>query len=144
MVLRFFDRDFVVKLLLLLLLSSLVLLAEAFLLQYVGDHFGEYLSLAVAASTGLFGLIIALREFRVHLEQLRRKAKAGLYPSSEFASLAGVLIGACLLLLPGFITDLAGLVLFLPPARNGVGNIVARKLAVSFKEIYEYLKLYDF
>lgn len=141
--LKLFDRDFVVRLLLLVLLYSLVPIAETLLLEYVGSLLGNYLTLAVAASTGLLMLPVALKEFHSRLNALKTKARNGTYPLTEFMALGGVLIGAILILTPGFITDVIGFLFFFPPLRNWVGIAVTRALHLNLKELYEYLKLYD-
>lgn len=143
LILKFFNREFIIKVLFLFLLYSLVPLAEIYILLYLGGHIGNYFTLALAASTGLFGMLIVLREFQANLKLLRRKIKYGDYPRLEFMSLAGVIIGGILLLTPGFVTDFIGFLLFMPLFRNWVGKIVTKRMESNLKEIYEYLTLYD-
>ena len=141
--LRFFDRTFITRLLILALLYSLLPLAEIFLLIYLGDRIGKYFTLAIAATTGLIGMLIALRGFHKNLDVLKRKIKAGEYPGEEFVTLTGIFLAAILLLTPGFITDVLGLLLFVPAIRGGFGRLVIRLTRTDLKELYEYLKLYD-
>lgn len=141
--LRFLDRDFVIRLLFLMLLYSIVPLCEILLFLYLGEIAGNYLVLAVAAVVGLVGVLIAMRQVQGLLVRLKVKIRQGLYPGKEFVDLAGIFLGSVFLLTPGFITDLAGFLLFLPPIRGAIGRAVARRLDGKFKEIYEYLKLYD-
>ena len=141
--LRFFDRSFITRLLLLALLYSLLPLAEIFLLIYLGDRIGNYFTLALAALTGLIGMLFALRGFRRNLEILKTKIRAGEYPGEEFVTLTGIFLAAVLLLTPGFITDVLGLLLFVPVIRSGLGRLLIRLTRTDLKELYEYLKLYD-
>ena len=141
--LRFFDRSFITRLLLLALLYSLLPLAEIFLLIYLGDRIGNYFTLALAALTGLIGMLFALRGFRRNLEILKKKVRAGEYPGEEFVTLTGIFLAAVLLLTPGFITDVLGLLLFVPVIRSGLGRLLIRLTRTDLKELYEYLKLYD-
>ncbi len=143
-VLGFLERDTMLKLLFFVLLYSILPLAEIVLLVYLGDITGNYLILAVAASTGFVGVFVAFGQLRTTTLRLKAKVAAGQYPGAEFLSIAGVLVGAMFLLSPGFITDLAGLLLFVPAVRNGVGGLIIRKLRVNMKETYEYLRLYDY
>ena len=143
MLLRFLDQTFITKLLVLALLYSLLPLAEIFLLIYLGARIGNYFTLALAATTGLIGMLFALRGFRRNLEILKRKIRAGEYPGEEFATLTGIFLAAVLLLTPGFITDALGLLLFLPAIRGGLGRLLLRLTRTDFKELYEYLKLYE-
>jgi UPF0716 protein FxsA len=141
--LRFFDRTFITKLLILALLYSLLPLAEIFLLIYLGTRIGNYFTLALAALTGLIGMLFALCGFRKNLEALRRRIKNGEYPGEEFITLTGIFLAAVLLLTPGFITDALGFLLFVPAMRRGLGKLVIRLTRTDLKELYEYLKLYD-
>jgi len=143
-VLGFLERDTMLKLLFFVLLYSILPLAEIVVLIYLGDITGNYLILAVAASTGFVGVFVAFGQLRTTTRRLKDKVAAGQYPGTEFVSIAGILVGAMFLLSPGFITDLAGLLLFVPAVRNGIGGLLIRKLRVNMKETYEYLRLYDY
>ncbi len=141
--LRFFDKTFIIKLLLLTLLYSLLPLAEIILLLSIGAGIGNYLTLAIAATTGFIGCFIAFNEALSILSAIRKKVKAGQYPGKEFINMAGVFVGAILLLTPGFLTDFFGFLLFFPFFRNIVGKIITKKVENQLHELYEYLKLYE-
>ena len=142
-IMRLFQKDFILKLLLLALLYSLIPLAEIFLILQVGGIFGNYLVIAATAAAALLGMLIAFSEIETLIKQVKRKLKNGEYPGKEFMGLAGVFAGALLMISPGFITDAIGLFLFIPVIRNGVGKIITSKMENQLKDIYEYLKLYD-
>ena len=141
--LRFFERDFITKLLFLMLLYSLLPLSEIVLLLFIGDHLGKYFTLTCAASTGLFGVLVALSQLKAATNSLREKIREGVYPGAEFVSIAGVLIGGILLLTPGFITDVLGFMLFLPGLRDVIGRMITRRMERQLKELYEYLQFYE-
>jgi UPF0716 protein FxsA len=141
--LKFFHKDFVLKLLLLAMLYSIIPLSEMFLILQLGAIFGNYLIIALTATTGLLGLLAAFSEIRTIINIIKEKLKEGIYPGKEFVSLAGVLVGALLLLTPGFITDSFGILLFIPAMRNAIGKLITSKMENQLKDIYEYLKLYE-
>lgn len=143
LVFRFLDRDFLFKLIFVLLLYSLVPLAEIFLFLYLADLIGNYLLLAVAALTGPAGALLAARQVPRVLASLKEKIRGGRYPGPEFVDLAGILAGCVLLLTPGFITDLCGFLLFIPPLREAVGKAVAGRLEGRLREVFDYLRLRD-
>jgi UPF0716 protein FxsA len=134
-------KDFFFKLILILLLYSLVPLAEIFLFIYLGELIGNYLVLIIAAVAGMGGALIALGQAQAARERLRAQLKAGRYPGREFADLAGIIVSAILLITPGFITDLLGYLLMIPAIRDAVRGILRNKLDKSFKDIYAYLRL---
>lgn len=138
---RFLDKDFLFRLIFALLLYSIVPLAEIFLFLYLGELVGNYLILAIAATVGLLGVLVALREIRVTLERLRARIRRNEYPGLEFMDLAGILVGGLLLLTPGFITDFVGFLLFFPVFRRAAGRAITRRLDRNLREVYEYLRL---
>lgn len=140
---RFFDRGFLLRSLLMLLLVSLLPIADIALLFYLSTIIGAPLTLAIVLGVGLFGVFITYREMRRTLRPIRRKVREGYYPEGEFANLAGTIVCSLLLATPGFIGDLIGIVLFAPPMRRRVGRAITSRMDSRMKEIYEYLKLYD-
>ncbi len=140
---RFLDRDFLFKLIFLMLLYSLVPLAEIFLFIYLSPLIGNFLILALAAIIGLIGVLIAARQITTLLKSLKEKIKNGQYPGQEFVDLAGILVGSLFLLTPGFITDFFGFLLLVPPIRRGFGRLIVRRMESRLTELYEYLRLSD-
>jgi len=141
---RFLDKSFITRLLILALLYSLLPLAEIFLIIYLGDRIGNYFTLALAACTGLMGMLFALRGFQKNLVVLKDKIKQGVFPTEQFITLTGIFAAGILLLTPGFVTDLLGFLLFVPVIRSALGRYIIRVTKANFKELYEYLKLYDY
>lgn len=138
---KLLDRDRLFKLILILLLYSLVPLAEIFLFLYLGNLIGNYLVLIIAAVAGVGGALVAMGELRRIAERLRNRINQGSYPGREFIELTGLLVAGVFLITPGFITDLCGYLLLIPSLRAAVGRFVVKKLDRGFKEVYEHLKL---
>lgn len=140
---RFLDRGFILKVLLLIMLYSLLPIGEIVLLLYLRDYLGNYLLVALVASTGLLGLTFAYQQLRGCILAIRRSTDSGVFPRGQFMHLAGAFVGAVLLLTPGFVTDVVGLLLFFPLFRTSVGRAITRRMEERLKELYEYLKLYE-
>ena len=140
---RFVDRGFVFKTLYLILLVSAVPIGEIALLLYLESFVGTYLLLALVAATGLIGILVAFRQIRSILASIRKRTDSGEYPEEEFVDLAGALLGSVLLVTPGFVSDVFGLLLILPFLRRLAGRLVTVRMRDRLKEVYEYLKLYD-
>ena len=138
---NFIDRRFLLKTLYLALLYSLVPFGEIALLLYLKTYFGSYLLLAVVLATGLLGICIAWRQIVLALQSMRHQVDEGRYPEDGFAELAGSLFTGLLLVTPGFVTDVLGLLLIVAIIRRGVGRLITSKLEVRLKELYEYMKL---
>lgn len=139
---RFFDRVFIVRLIMIILLVSLLPLADVFFFLYLGGLYGRYILVAVAASTGLLAIFLVLRGFTTITSSLKTKIREGVFPEEDFASLAGLFLAGVLLLTPGFLSDFLGIIFFLPSIRCKAGKIIVRPMRERLKEVYEYLKMY--
>ncbi len=126
---RLLEGDLLFKLIGLFLLYALVPLAEIFLFVYLGSLVGNFLVLVLALAAGIAGSAVAFRQAQRELQRLKDRVAAGKDPSGDFAELAGILLGAVLLVTPGFITDLCGYALFLPRVRRWAGRGLAKMLA---------------
>ena len=142
--LRFFDRNYIVKFFLLLLFYSLFLLADGFILLYLAPLLGIYATLAIAASTGLIGLVVTVNMIHGKISIMRAKIKEGIYPQQEFDSIAGLILSGILLIVPGFFTNALGIILFLPFIRNFMGHRITKALDSRLKQAYEYMKIEEY
>ncbi len=68
----------------------------------------------------------ALSRFRAAVVPRSGQGHAGRPPAAEVADGALVLLGGPLLIIPGFITDVLGLALLVPPVRRAAGRFVVR------------------
>ncbi len=139
--LRLRDRDFLFRTIFVLLLFSLVPLAEIFLFVFLGNVIGNYLVLVIAVVVGLVGGFVALSQARRTEARLRERVAAGAWPGREIADFVGFAAAALLLITPGFITDCAGLLLLIPGLRRAVGHRLAARLKTGFKGLYDRLTL---
>ena len=140
LLLRFLDRDYLFKLILLLLAYSLVPIAEIALFIYLGNLIGNYLTFALAAVAGIGGGFAALSQGQRTRERLMAKIRHGEDPTQEFVDGAGLLVSGVLLVTPGFMTDVLGYVLLIPAVRAAAGRLVVKKLGRTFSDIHDYLR----
>lgn len=104
------------RLLLLLLLVTLVL--ELFVLVQVVGALGLGWTVLLMAASAIVGAILVRREGARAWRSLTAALAAGRLPTRELADGALVLVGGLLLLLPGFVTDLLGLLIVIPGTRS--------------------------
>jgi UPF0716 protein FxsA len=138
-----FDTGYILKLFLTIMLVSLLPFADLWGVLYIDEYVPRYLLLAGIAGTALVGLIITFVLIRRLLAVMRGRIRDGYYPGTDFFHLVGLLISGILLLTPGVIGDALGLILLVPTFRAAVARLLFRRLEDRFKELYEYLKLYE-
>lgn len=117
---------------LLLVLFVVLPVAEIWVLVLVAHQIGVLATLGIVVGTSLFGAWMVKREGGKAWTALRGAVGEGKLPQREVTDGALVLAGGILMVLPGFITDVVGLLLMLPFTRGLgralLGVITARKL----------------
>jgi UPF0716 protein FxsA len=115
----------VVGLLLLPILEIVVIVA-------VGQAIGGWQTCLLIVATSLLGAWLIRREGGRAWRALEQAVRSGRMPAREIADGVVVLVGGSLLVVPGFITDLLGLLLVLPftrpIARSMLAAVISRRL----------------
>ena len=106
-----------------LLLLILWPVAELFVAIEVAQAIGVLATVVLLIISWPLGLWLVRTEGRAAWRRLQAAVAAGRMPTREVVEGALVLVGGALLIVPGFITDVLGLLLLLPPTRwlAGVG-----------------------
>ncbi|MEK7729192.1 MAG: FxsA family protein [candidate division KSB1 bacterium] len=104
------------RLKLFLLFIGVPLLELAILVQ-LGQVFGFWSTLAIIILTGIAGAALARWQGLRVLLRMQAELAAGKIPAAELLEGLLILIAGVMLLTPGFLTDLCGLLLLLPPVR---------------------------
>jgi UPF0716 protein FxsA len=112
--------------LLLVVLFILVPVAELYVIIKVGEAIGVLPTLALLIADALLGSILLRQQGRAAWIRFNRALAEGRIPHKEVFDGVLIIMGAALLLTPGFLTDVVGLILLLPPTRAGVRAFAAR------------------
>ena len=92
-------------------------LAELYVIVQVGQWIGIWPTLAILLIDGFLGAWLARSQGRAVWQRFNAQMAAGKVPAREIVDGAMIIFGGALLLSPGFITDILGIMLLLPPAR---------------------------
>jgi UPF0716 protein FxsA len=101
-------------------------LAELFVIVKVSEAIGFLWMLLLLVASWPLGTRILRSQGRAAWRQFVEAIEAGRPPANEVMNGALVLTGGLLLMVPGFITDVVGLLLLLPPTRALARGLVAR------------------
>jgi UPF0716 protein FxsA len=119
---------------LLFVLFIVVPIAELYVLIQVGQTIGVLPTIALLIVDSLLGAWLLRREGAKAWRAFRRALDERRVPAREVADGALVLFGGALLLTPGFLSDILGLLCILPPTRAGLRRlltgVVASRLGV--------------
>ena len=111
---------------LLVLIFIVVPLAELYVIIQVGQAIGLIPTLVLLLLDALLGAMLLRHQGRAAWIQFNRALAENRLPHKEVYDGILVILGGALLLTPGFITDIFGLVLLLPPTRAIVRAITSR------------------
>jgi UPF0716 protein FxsA len=98
-------------------------IAELYVIVQVSELIGLLATLALLLAGALLGAILLRLQGRGAWRRFNAALSARRFPGREVADGLMIAVGATLLLIPGFITDLFGLILLIAPTRA-----VARRL----------------
>jgi UPF0716 protein FxsA len=99
---------------------------EIIVLLLSGNLIGFWPTLFLIAATGLIGAYLAKRQGMETWKKAQEQIRYGMMPGNEIIDGICIFIGAALLLSPGLISDIMGLILVFPPTRNLLKPIVIR------------------
>ena len=119
-------------------LFVVVPLLEIFLLIRLGQVVGPWWTILILVADAILGSWLVKREGARTFRALQDAIAAHRMPSTELADGALVLVGGTLLVTPGFLSDIAGLLCILPftrPAARGVlARMITRRLTVAARQ----------
>ncbi|MEJ2482990.1 MAG: FxsA family protein [Gemmatimonadota bacterium] len=117
----------------LLLLFTLVPLAELTLLLKIGEWLGAWPAIGLVLGTGFLGAILARREGVRAWTAVQEQMARGQVPGRELMDAVLVLLAGVVLITPGILTDLAGFTLMTRPGRNWVAARLRKRLEGSIQ-----------
>ena len=106
----------------------LLLLLEIVVLIAVGNAIGPWWTVGLLVFFVVVGGVLVRRESSRTWRALRGAVETGRMPGRELADASLVLVGGLLMLLPGFISDVIGLLLILPFSRGASRRLLAAVL----------------
>jgi UPF0716 protein FxsA len=111
---------------LLVLLFILVPIAELYVIIQVGGAIGVLPTLALLVGDALLGSLLLRQQGRAAWIRFNRALAENRLPHKEVFDGVLIILGGALLLTPGFLTDVVGLIFLIPPTRALVRALAAR------------------
>ncbi len=114
----------------LVLLFVLVPIAELAIIIQVGQALGVWATIAILVADSVLGSLLMRSQGRATWRRFNDALQSGRVPAKEVLDGGLVIFGGACLLTPGFITDLFGLALLLPPSRAVLRRLLMRRFAL--------------
>ena len=113
----------------LLLLFIAVPIVELYGIYLLGDAIGIIPTLLLLAVDSVLGTVLLRSQGRAVWRRFNEALAAGRMPQREIQDGVAVIFGGAFLITPGFLTDVFGLLLLLPPTRAVLLRYGARAIA---------------
>lgn len=121
---------------LLVLLFIALPILELLVIIEIAQGIGVAPTLALLLATAIAGAILVRSQGRMAWRRFNEALGTGRVPARETADGAMVIVGGALLVTPGFVTDIVGLGLLLPPGRalvrRGLGTMARRRFTFAW------------
>lgn len=114
-----------------LLLFIFVPLAEIVAFIYVGDFIGIWATIALVILTAIIGTALLRMQGLAVLSNAQKAMQEGRIPVDSVIDGVCLLVAGAFLLTPGFITDSAGFLLFVPPFRRALASWLFERIIAS-------------
>jgi UPF0716 protein FxsA len=120
--------------LLLIVLFIVVPIAELAVIIQVGQLIGVWWTIALLLADSILGSMLMRSQGRVAWRRFNAAIAEGRAPTREVLDGVLVIFGGALLLTPGFITDVFGLLFLIPPTRVLVRRLIVRRATLRVME----------
>ncbi len=114
---------------LLVTIFIIVPIAELYVIYKIGDAIGVLPTLLLLVVDSVLGSLLLRSQGRAVWRRFNETMAAGKVPHRELQHGIAVIFGGALLMTPGFLSDILGLLLLLPPTRAVILRLVIRRLA---------------
>ncbi|EOR23844.1 FxsA family protein [Cytobacillus oceanisediminis] len=114
-------RNFIISLLLLPLIELIIFLLA-------GNIIGITETLIIVIGTGILGGVLLKKQGLKAIRNVQVQLNQGIMPGDAILDSFCVLVGGLLLLFPGFLTDIVGVIILFPPTRRIGKNLLMRSI----------------
>lgn len=101
----------------LFLAFTIIPFIEIYLLIKIGSYLGAFNTVIIVILTAFFGALLARYQGFQTMLRVRESLERGEMPAEELMDALLILLAGIVLLTPGFLTDLAGLIILIPSTR---------------------------
>jgi UPF0716 protein FxsA len=113
----------------LILIFIVVPFAELYLIiEVVGELIGPVWTILLLAASSVLGSVLLRSQGRAVWNRFNDTMRAGRVPHREVVDGVLVIFGGAFLITPGFLTDIVGLALLIPPTRRIIRRTAERRI----------------
>ena len=118
----------------LFLAFTLIPVIEIYILIEIGSRIGSIFTIILVILTGFIGAYLARIQGMHTMLRVRNSMQQGIMPENELIDALLILIAGIVLLTPGFVTDITGILLLIPKTRHVINRFLKQKFAQWIKD----------
>ncbi len=111
----------------LFLAFTIIPVIELYLLIKIGSYIGAVYTVILVILSGFTGAYLARVQGARTMYAVRNSFQNGIVPEDELINAFLILVAGIVLLTPGFITDITGIILLIPQTRFAINKFLKRK-----------------
>ena len=111
----------------LFLAFTLIPVVEIYLLIQLGSKIGVMMTIGIVVATGVIGAYLARTQGLLTVLKMQKTLQAGQIPAEEMIDAVLIALAGVVLLTPGFITDVMGMILLFPVTRRMLKHWLIKK-----------------
>jgi UPF0716 protein FxsA len=111
----------------LVLIFIVLPIAELYVIIQVGEAIGVWWTLAILVADSILGSVLLRTQGRTAWRRFNDALAAGRPPAREVLDGGLIIFGGAFLITPGFISDVIGVLLILPPTRAVLRRLLVRR-----------------
>jgi len=112
------------------LLFLVLPLAEIAGFVVVGSEIGVLATIALILATTVLGAVLLRIQGLGAMDKMKDALRSGVSPGRDMVHAVMIMLAGILLILPGFISDAFGILLFIPPVREAVWRFLSSRIVV--------------
>ncbi len=111
----------------LFLLFTLIPIIELFLLIQLSSFLGPLSTIILVIATGFAGASLARLQGMQTIVRIQENYRQGIMPGDEIIDAFLILVAGIVLITPGLLTDISGILLLFPKTRQSFKNFIRRE-----------------
>ena len=129
----------------LFLLFTVIPIIEIWVLIQVGQRIGAFDTIALIVFTGIVGAFLARSQGFYIIAKIQNELQQGHMPTDSLTDGLIILVGAVLLITPGFVTDILGFLLLIPQTRSMLKQFIMTQFKnyISRNNVYSNIHFND-
>jgi len=122
-------------------IAGITAVADIILIIKISLILGPWITMSALSFISAVGIYFAYKSIEKINSEIIESIETGVYSPDLFYNYTASLLSAVLLILPGILNTISGIILSLPVFNRKTGRLISYSAGINWKEAYEFLRL---